>query len=158
MNVRLKAVSFLGSDLLLLLSPVVLLLAVGCKSRPLGPYTTPRITGQVLAADTHRPLPQVKVTRGSAHARRRTASPLKGGEVLMRKAPVQTDQEGRFALASERVLSVFRGATWDTVPLSFDLSGFLHFETNVPVSSATTSASGKPVLDLGDILLQPAPK
>jgi len=36
----------------------------GCKNLAWGPYVSPRVTGQVLAADTRQPLAGVKVTRG----------------------------------------------------------------------------------------------
>ncbi len=137
---------------------LVLLLAgalLGCKSRPLGPYVCPRVTGQVLAADTHRPLPGVKVNRGLADTGTSMVSPPKGAEVLMRKPPVQTDGDGRFVIPSERVLSVIRGSGWNIVSLHFREIGFLPFETNCPLTAATNSAGGEPVLDMGQIFLTP---
>ncbi len=73
----------------------------------------------------------------------------------MRKAPVQTDRDGMFRLANERVLSLVRGAGWNVVSLSFDRAGYRHFETNCPLSAATNRPSGEPVLDVGRIMLQP---
>jgi hypothetical protein len=139
----------------LLLALLLACMLLGCKSRPLGPYVSPRVTGQVVAVDTHLPLRGVSVTRGRTDQRASMVSPPKGAELLMRKAPAQTDRDGRFVLPSERVLSVIRGAGWNTVSLSFDQSGYWHFETNCPISAATDSAGGEPVLDVGQIFLSP---
>jgi hypothetical protein len=132
---------------------LALLLALGCKSRPLGPYVSPRISGQVLDADTQQPLAGVKVTRGPSKTGTTGSSP-KGGELLMRKTPVQTDDEGRFVLASERVLSIVRGANWNLISLSFDRAGCAHFQTNFPAGAASNSDGGEPRLDVGRIMLR----
>ncbi len=126
---------------------------VGCKSRPLGPYVSPRVTGQTLAADTRIPLAGVRVIRGSGEGRR--AFPPKGAELLMRKAPAQTDENGRFELVSERVLSVVRGAAWNIVPLTFERGGYHRFGTNCPINSVTNAPNGEPLLDVGQVFLQP---
>jgi hypothetical protein len=126
----------------------------GCKSRPLGPYTSPRVTGQVLAADTDQPLANVLVFRGSGEDRR--MSPPKGAELLMLKPPAQTDVNGMFELPSEHVLSVVRGAGWNIVSLSFDRIGYQHFQTNCPIATSTNAPGGESVLDIGRIFLQPA--
>ncbi len=140
----------------LLFIVAMVLMIPGCKSRPLGPYTSPRVTGQVLAADTRQPLAGVRVTRGSVDISR--GSPPKGGELLMRKPPAQTDQNGRFEFANERVLSLVRGAGWNFVPLSFERAGYLRFETNCPTSTVTNAIGREPVLDVGNIYLQPVTK
>ena len=127
---------------------------LGCKSHPLGPYVSPRVTGEVLDADTQQPLAGVRVIRGSTHVSRE--SPPKGAEFLMRKPPVQTDAGGRFEVPSERVLSIVRGAGWDVIPLRFERVGYLHFTTNCPTTTVTNAVEGEPVLDVGRILLQPA--
>ena len=140
----------------LMASLVVVIVAVGCKSRPLGPYISPRVTGQVLAADNHQPLAGVKVTRGLADNGSRRGSSPKGSELLMQKAPVRTDANGRFVLPSERVLSIVRGSGWDTVSLAFEREGYHHFQTNFPISLGTNSTTGEPVLNTTSIILQPA--
>ena len=129
---------------------------VGCKSHPLGPYVSPRVTGQVLDADTHQPLAGVRVIRGSAHVSRE--SPPKGAEFLIRKPPAQTDASGRFELSSERVLSIVRGAGWDVIPLRFERAGYLHVTTNCPTTTLTNMVEGEPVLDVGRVFLQPVGK
>ncbi len=135
------------------LSLVLVLLLPGCKSATLGPYVSPRVTGQVLATDTGRPLAGVTVVRGPVDPRR--LSQAKGAELLMLKAPVRTDSNGRFDLASERVLSVVRGAGWNIVSLSFERAGYRRFQTNCPTSSVTNWDSGEPILEVGRIFLQP---
>lgn len=126
----------------------------GCKSHPLGPYVSPRVTGQVVAADTRQPLAGVSVLRSAGRVSRE--SQPKGAEILMRKPPAQTDANGRFELPSERVLSVVRGAGWDLIPLRFERAGYLHFTTNFPTTSVTNTVHDEPVLDVGRISLQPA--
>ncbi|HWH67740.1 MAG TPA: hypothetical protein VNT26_00010 [Candidatus Sulfotelmatobacter sp.] len=131
---------------------LMVLALAGCKSHPLGPYVSPRVTGQVLAADTYQPLPEVRVIRG-----RPKASPnweLKGGELLMLKSPVQTDREGRFVLESERVLSVVRGSGWNRVQLTFERDGYQRFQTNCSIRLATNTFRGEPLLSVGEVLLQ----
>lgn len=135
---------------------LLLLSTAGCKSRPLGPYVSPRITGQVLAADTREPIAGASVSRG-VKEHRRGSSPH-GAELLMRKPPARTDANGRFELASERVLSIVRGSGWDVVPLSFERAGYRSFQTNCPTVAVTNTAGGEPVLDIGRIFLQPTAK
>ena len=143
---------------LLVLSLVALSLT-GCKSHPLSRYTSPRVIGRVLAADTSRPLAEVKVSRGGdAEAINRTA-PRKGGEHLMAPIPARTDADGTFVLDTERALTPFRGSGWFSVQLSFELPGYGRFRTNYSyLNLGTNSWKGEPVLDAGTILLQPASK
>jgi hypothetical protein len=128
-----------------------------CQSRPLGPYLSPRVTGEVLAADTEKPLAKVTVDRGGRQINRPPGPPPKGGELLMRKPLAQTDQHGRFILSSERVLSIIRPASWNMVVLEFERAGYQRFRTNFPVGLATNSQTGEPILDTGKVFLQPAP-
>ena len=145
----------------LLLMPRMVMLActialmVGCKSHPLGPYVSPRVIGQVLAADTGQPLQNALVMRGPRSTSNSFGAPPKGAEQMMMKSPAHTDVEGRFSLASERVLSVFRSSGWSELALSVEKSGYRLFETNRPISDATTSAKGDLLLDLGQLFLQP---
>jgi len=133
------------------------LVLTGCKTGRLGPYIAPQVTGRVFAADTREALADVKVTRGGEKAPPGGSQP-KGGELLMRKAPVRTDQNGRFTLVSERVLSVFRGSGWDQVRLTFERAGYEGWRTNYSTLGATNGPGSEPVLDVGEILLQPAQK
>ena len=143
--------------------PLALCLAafalVGCKSMPFSPFISPRVTGRVLAADTGQPLTDVVVRSGAQARGYRGAMPPKGGELLMAKAPVRTDRGGRFTLDTERVLTPFRGTGWFSVRLSFQHAGYERFQTNYSRLNLSTNApDGEPLLDAGDILLQPASK
>ena len=131
----------------------------GCKSYSLSRYTAPRVIGRVLAADTSRPLADVKVSRGEQGETLNRTMPRKGGESMMAPTPVLTDTEGRFVLDTERALTPFRGSGWFSVQLSFAHPGYERFQTNYSyLNLGTNSWKGEPVLDAGNILLQPAPK
>jgi hypothetical protein len=134
---------------------VVGVLLAGCKSESFGPYVSPRVEGQVVDANTLQPLPGVKVTRGSTGRGSQIASPPKGAELLMLKGPAITDSEGRFALCSERVLSIVRGSGWNQVHLAFELPGYLRFQTNLTVSAMTNTPGSEPVLNTGRVALAP---
>ena len=143
---------------LLVLCLAALMLA-GCQSHPLSLVTAPRVTGRVLAADTGRPLADVKVSSGERAEDFNGAVPPKGGERMMAKAAVRTDPEGRFVLETERVLTPFRGSGWFAVQLCFEHPGYERFLTNYSyLNLGTNSWNGESVLDAGKILLQPAPK
>ena len=85
--------------------------------------------------------------------------PPKGGELLMAKAPVRTDHDGRFTLETERVLTPFRRAGWFSVHLLFECPGYERFRTNYSTLNVHTNLpNGEPFLDAGDIPLQPVSK
>jgi hypothetical protein len=131
----------------------------GCKSHSLSRYTSPRVIGRVLAADTRRPLADVKVSRGEQTEALNPTVPRKGGERMMAPTPVRTDLDGRFVLDTERALTPFRGSGWFSVQLSFECPGYERFRTNYSyLNLGTNSWKGEPVLDAGNILLQPVPK
>ena len=136
---------------------VVVLCAAGCKTGPFGPYVSPRVSGQVLAADSRAPLPEVKVIRGRIDRSSLNKHP-KGGELLIRKSPIQTGADGRFALESERVLSIFRGSGWSQVRLTFEHPGYETLRTNYSTLTATNASAGEPMLEVGPVLLQPVRK
>ena len=133
----------------------VILALLGCKTRPLGPYISPRITGQVLAAENGQPLSGVTVARGNPERYRLPGPPPKGAELLLQKPVVHTGPDGRFMLASQRVLSLIRPEGWNLLELDLSRPGYQHFHTNLPIALATNSFSGEPLLDAGRILLQP---
>lgn len=140
---------------------IVLLLAglalTGCQPRSFGPYVSPRVTGRVLAADTHQGLPDAKVVRGKPEPL--AEFPPKGAELLLRKGDILTDRDGGFIVPSERVLTLFRWGGWNSVRLSVEHSGYLRFQTNYSITNLTVTESlgGEPTLKTGDILLRPAP-
>ena len=133
------------------------LCVAGCQSARWGPYTSPRITGQVVAAGSQTPLSGVSVSRGRPD-RRFGAWPPKGAELMLEKAPVRTDEKGEFVLASERVLSVFRGSEWNQVRLRFEKPGYLTLQTNYPIILQTNVLWTEPRLTVGQVSLQPAVK
>lgn len=132
----------------------------GCESMPFSPFTSPRVTGRVLAADSGQPLADVTVKSGAHSGDARGANPPKGGELLMAKAPVRTDRDGRFTLDTERVLTPFRGVGWHSVQLYFQRAGYEHFRTNYSsLNLSTNSLHGEPsLLNVGEIRLQPVSK
>ncbi len=141
-----------------LLTLLLLAAAVaGCRSLRLGPYTSPRVTGRVLAADTHQPLAGVQVTRDSSERMRGVGEPPKGAELLLQQQAIETDGGGQFVFPSERALTVFRPAGWDSVLLAFQRAGYERFRTNYSITTAgTNSPTGEPLLEAGDILLRRA--
>ena len=74
---------------------------------------------------------------------------------MIRKTPVRTQADGKFTLQSERVLSIFRGAGWNQVRLTFQRAGYETLKTNYSIWPATNAPQGEPVLDVGEIHLQP---
>jgi hypothetical protein len=131
----------------------------GCKSMPLSPFISPHLTGRVLAADTSQPLAGASVKSGAQASGYRGGMPPKGGELLMAKAPVRTDRDGRFTLETERVLTPFRRAGWFSVQLLFECPGYQRFRTNYSTLNVHTNLpNGDPLLDAGDIPLQPVSK
>ena len=136
------------------------LVVAGCKSTALGPYVSPRVTGRVVASDSLQPLAGVTVVRGPIEPPPAVGAQPKGGELLMRKAPVKTGPDGRFVLPAERLLSLVRWGGWDSVRLNLDLQGYHHYDTNIPASSltSTNAPDGTPCLDTGDLRLVPHKK
>ena len=138
----------------LLLSLVAL---AGCQSGGAVHYTAPEVTGRVLAADTHQPLANVHVLRGEPGGNFEPFGPPKGGQQIIQPAPVLTDAEGRFLLESKSVFALFRDAGWWSTPVTYQLAGFESFSTNYTAANVTRHTStGAPVVDAGDVLLQPA--
>jgi hypothetical protein len=126
---------------------------------PFSPFSSPRVTGRVLAADTGQPLADVVVKSGAQARGYRGRMLPKGGELLMAKAPERTDGDGRFTLATERVLTPFRRMDWFSVQLLFERGGYERFRTNYSQLNLITNApGGEPLLNAGDILLHPAAK
>ena len=137
------------------LLPLLAIAAAGCHSVRLGPYTAPRVTGRVVAADSGQPLAGVEVQRGIRPRKRRLAEPPKGAEVLIEKPGTRTDAEGCFTLPSERALTLLP-AGWNLVQLTFQRAGYERFQTNFTFSDALTNTpAGEPLLNTGDIRLRP---
>jgi len=78
----------------------------------------------------------------------------------MRKPDIQTDANGGFRMGSERVLTLFRFGGWDSVRLFIQRPGYITLQTNYSGASlqVTNTLSDEPLVETGDILLQPARK
>jgi hypothetical protein len=78
----------------------------------------------------------------------------------MRKPDIQTDANGCFSMGSERVLTIFRFGGWDSVRIFVRGPGYVTLQTNYAGASleVTNTTSGEPLVETGDILLQPARK
>ena len=130
----------------------------GCQSGKVIHYTSPEITGRVLAADTHQPLVNATVQLGDANPFE-AFGPPKGGQLLLQTGVVRTDADGRFVLASKSVFAVFRQPGWWSVPVTFSHSGYEMFQTNYTGTNVTGhSDAGAPVVNAGDVLLKPESK
>jgi len=110
----------------------------------------------VLDAETHRALSGVKVSRDKRPRSNESLNPPKQGEMLLEKPAVLTDRAGQFNLQSERALTVFRPSGWSLVELTFERPGYERYQTNYSILSAgANTPGGEPVLETGDILMQP---
>jgi hypothetical protein len=137
---------------------LLLVVLSGCSSGKLTHYTSPEITGRVLAADTHQPLAHAEVRRVAPEtlASYWSFGSPKGGTILMQPVGARTDAGGRFVLNSESVIAMFRQPGWVTVPVVFSHAGYESFQTNYTGTNVTSHTdAGAPVVDVGDVLLQP---
>ena len=140
---------------------LLLVVASGCQSGKLTHYTSPQVTGRVLAADTHQPLAHAEVQRvePETFASYWSFGSPKGGTLLMQPVGARTDAGGRFVLNSESVIAMFRQPGWVSVPVIFSHAGYESFQTNYTGTNVTSHTdAGAPVVNVGDILLQPAAK
>jgi hypothetical protein len=129
----------------------------GCQSGKFTHYTSPEVTGRVLAADTHQPLSHVQVQRVEPEnfsSYWSFGSP-KGGTLLMQPIGARTDADGKFVLNSKSVVALFLQPGWSSVPIVFSHSGYETFQTNYTGTNVTShTEAGAPVVDVGDVLLQ----
>lgn len=143
-------------------SSFIALLAIimaGCQSRDVNHYTAPEVTGRVLAADTHQPVANVRVWRGGANNNFEPFGPPKGGQLLIQPGPVVTGADGRFVLDSQSTFALFRSPGWWTEQVTFHHAGYEYFQTNYTGTNVTSyTPAGAPVVDAGDVLLQPVVK
>lgn len=138
---------------------VLLLLAIaltGCQSGGFSYYSSPRVAGQVIAADTRQPLPGTTVKRVGSYPGDGEDTVPKGSQLLMRPAGVRTDADGRFVLDAVRVATLFHRGGWHSVTVSFERAGYESFQTNYTSANVKASSpEGVPLVNAGDIVLQP---
>jgi hypothetical protein len=146
----------LNKGIALVLLAVVL---AGCQAGKFTYYISPRVTGRVLAADTQQPLANANVRRVVPGPYAGADTQPKGGQLQMQPAGVRTEADGRFVLDAERdltMLHLFRRGSWYSVTVSFNCSGYGSLQTNYSGASFTEhSAADVPLVNAGDILLQP---
>jgi len=135
---------------------ICLMVLTGCQSGGLSSYSSPRVTGRVLAAGTQQPLPGVTVRRVVRYATAGESTPPKGGQILTRPPGVRTDVAGRFVVDEVSVFAPFRRSGWHAVTLSFECPGYRNLETNfVATVFKARSPDGVPLVNAGDVLLKP---
>ena len=135
---------------------LTLLTVAGCKSVLVSSYISPRVTGRVLAADTHQPVAEVKIKRINPNAGQSYDDPAKGGQRMESAVGAWSDAQGRFVLDAERDLTLLQQQVWFSVAVSFEHEGYQTLRTNFTVANVTTNApDGAPVVNAGNILLQP---
>lgn len=140
-------------QLALLLLTVAL---AGCSSIGFSYYSSPRVTGRVLAADTRQPLPEATVKRVVAYPTAGEATAPKGSQLLMRLEGERTDADGRFVIEAVKVVTLFRRGGWHSVTVAFERTGYESFQTNYSVADfQERSSEGVPLVVVGDILLKP---
>jgi hypothetical protein len=132
-------------------------LLAGCQTSPVlnSQYISPRVTGRVLDAATSQPVRNVSIRRLTPGYNEVTGAPGAGDRTLERAAAIRTDREGRFDLASERDLTLFRRADWYSVTLAFTHKGYERLVTNYTLTRAVVASNGEPVVNAGTLLLQP---
>jgi hypothetical protein len=140
--------------------PLFAVVLAGCKSGGMSSYVSPRVTGRVMAADTHQPLAGVRVRRGAADQNQgkysNSLDSPKGAQMMETPPAVRSEKDGTFVLASESTLSPFNHAGWYSVTINFQLSGYEMFETNYTIANITGhTPEGAPIVNAGDIALQP---
>ena len=131
------------------------LLLAGCQSQSDSQYVSPRVTGRVLDAQTHQPVPDVRVRRVSANESLRELDAPKGGQMMEQAPAARTGADGAFVLDSVTDLSFFRKLGWYSVTLSFEHPHYERFVTTYTLKDATNTTSGEPWVKAKDILLFP---
>lgn len=148
-KIRRVASAAVGASLLALLW-----WCAGCASSP-SQYTSPRVTGQVLNAETRQPVAKVQIQRIHQQPRVDPNTLPRGAETLSKNWYAYTDAEGRFTVDSTTTLTFLQRVTWYSVELAFAREGYTTYTTNYTPAEATYLPSGEPVVNAGIILLRP---
>jgi hypothetical protein len=130
----------------------------GCRSGEFSCYVSPRVTGRVLAADTHQPLAEVQIRRVMPYQRGNGDEPEKGGQIMENSWSLATRPDGTFVVDSERDIGLIH-RDWYSLTLSFAHEGYQLLQTNYTVANVSgQTPAGAPLVEAGDILLQPVTK
>jgi hypothetical protein len=129
---------------------------VGCQSAAPSRYSSPRITGRVLDARTQQPIQGVQVRRVTPQDPNADQT-VKGGQSLAKSPAVRTDSDGNFVLDSERILTLFSRLGWYSVSVAFTHPNYERLTTEYTLLNATNTPSGEPLVQAGEIRLQPKP-
>ena len=133
-----------------------LFVLTGCQSATPSRYSSPRITGRVLDAQTQQPIQGVQVRRLTPQDPN-VDQAIKGGQHLEKSSAVRTGSGGGFVLASQKNLSLFSRLGWYSVSLAFTHPNYERLTTEYTLVNATNTPSGEPLVRAGDIGLQPKP-
>ena len=129
---------------------------VGCKSSSPSQYTSPRITGRVLDAQTQQPIEGVQVRRLTPQDPN-VDQAIKGGQRVEQTPAIRTGRDGTFVLVSERNLVLFQRLGWYSVTLALTHPRYERLTTEFTLANATNTPTGEPLVRAGDIRLQPKP-
>jgi hypothetical protein len=136
-------------------SGLLLLLCLGCKSHSPSRVVASAVTGRVVDARTHQPIKDVQVHRQGPEDNHRSTQPLKGGQLMQQPPPVRTQADGTFNVPSIRALTLFHGAGFHTVGLTFTHPGYRRFSAVYTEAQATNAADSEPLINTGDVTLHP---
>lgn len=129
---------------------------VGCQSASPSRYSSPRITGRVLDAQTQLPIQGVQVRRVTPQDPN-VDQAIKGGQNLEKSAAVRTGSYGSFVLVSQKNLTLFSRLGWYSVNVAFTHPNYERLTTEYTLVNATNTSGGEPLVRAGDIRLQPKP-
>ncbi len=150
--VRVSKFIFSGGIILLTLA------LTGCQWVGFTSHTTPQVNGRVVDAATRRPLAGVKVLRVMNGQVENSSTPSSGATLLQQERPVVTDARGDFVYPSESYMTLLREARWWSLKLAFQSAGYEAWQTNFTMASVSTNLpDGTPVVEAGEILLEPLP-
>jgi hypothetical protein len=127
-----------------LIGCVIVAGVTGCGSTSPSRYISPRVEGRVLDAQTHQPIAGVRVRRLDASTEAAPGEIPRGAQALEQAPEVRTENDGSFAVASQRDLELFRRSGWYSVAISFKHPGYGPFMTNYTPALAIKTPRGEP--------------